>query len=71
MTECGISGVRWILGCFTAKGGNILQYDAERANICFATTQSFFFFVAGVLRPFQISNISTAKTRTIRINGCN
>ena len=48
MTECGMSGARQILGgYFSAKGGSILQDDAEKENLrTFVSLQllSFFFF---------------------------
>ena len=53
----------------------MLPYDAEKGIpnkfFCFFVTDYYFLLIFGGrgLRPFQVSNISTALTRTIRING--
>ena len=57
----------------------MLPYDAEKgipnefsfAFLSLTTTRYYFLliFCDRGLRPFQVSNISTALTRTIRING--
>ena len=56
MTECGMSGVRWILGCFTAKGGSILQYDAEREIWRIFVSLQLYIFVLFGRGPAAVSN---------------